>query len=92
MTATADSPDLARSDAADLVAALSAREADVLALLANGYSNRGIGAALALSERTVEAYLTTIFQKFRIEHAPGTNRRVLAALVYLDYLDGSLGV
>lgn len=52
---------------------LSDREVEILRLLAVGMTNRRIGDALSLSEKTVKNYLTSIFQKLRI------NSRVQAA-------------
>jgi DNA-binding NarL/FixJ family response regulator len=67
----------------DPLAALSAREREVLALVAEGRSNGAIAAQLVLAERTVESHMRSIFQKLRIEDAPDTHRRVLAVLTQL---------
>lgn len=45
---------------------LTARELDVLQLLARGLSNRGIGEALFISDRTVQAHLTSVFDKLGV--------------------------
>jgi DNA-binding NarL/FixJ family response regulator len=45
----------------------SKREAEVLALLARGLTNRAIAADLAIVERTVEAHLTSMFEKGQVE-------------------------
>ncbi|HEX5427184.1 MAG TPA: response regulator transcription factor [Pedococcus sp.] len=64
---------------------LSAREREVLALMAQGMSNGGIGQKLFLSPRTVETHVTAIFDKLPLRAADhATNRRVLAVLTYLD--------
>ena len=64
---------------------LSQRERDVLTLMAEGRSNVGIGQALFLSPRTVEAHIASIFVKLPLEGADNTsNRRVLAVLTFLQ--------
>ena len=67
----------------DEMAELTARERDVLAHMAQGRSNAGIGLALGLSARTVEAYVASVFQKLRLPAAGDDNRRVLAVLTWL---------
>jgi DNA-binding NarL/FixJ family response regulator len=62
---------------------LSAREFDVLALLAEGLSNRAIGERLHVNERTVETHITQVFTKLGLESGPATHRRVLAVLTFL---------
>ena len=62
---------------------LSERERDVLAVMAEGRSNAGIGDRLHLSEKTVEAYARSAFTKLGLHAAPDDNRRVLAVLAYL---------
>jgi DNA-binding NarL/FixJ family response regulator len=63
--------------------ALSDRERDVLAEMAQGRSNHGIGERLYLSEKTVEAYARSAFTKLGLVAGPDDNRRVLAVLAYL---------
>lgn len=63
---------------------LSPRELDVLRHLAQGMSNAGIAAALFLSERTVDAHLRSIFVKLRLVQSTDDNRRVQAALLWLQ--------
>jgi DNA-binding NarL/FixJ family response regulator len=67
----------------DPVAALSPREHEVLALVAEGMSNSAIAARLTVTERTVEAHITQAFHKLRLSADPGTHRRVLAVLAFL---------
>lgn len=63
---------------------LTPRETEVLALMAEGQSNRGIGERLYLSERSVEAVISRIFSKLGLlEAGSSSNRRVLAVLEYL---------
>ena len=67
----------------DPVDELSAREREVLGLVAEGFSNVAIAERLFITERTVEAHVKQIFGKLAITQAPDTNRRVLAVLAYL---------
>jgi len=62
---------------------LTARERDVLALMAEGRSNRGICQKLYLAPKTVESHVHSIFGKLDIATAPDDHRRVLAVLTYL---------
>lgn len=63
---------------------LSARERELLQLIATGRSNRGISEELALSERTVEAHVASIMRKLGLERDTSTNSRVRACLMYLS--------
>jgi DNA-binding NarL/FixJ family response regulator len=72
-----------RRRATDPMADLTDREREVLSLMAEGCSNRAIGARLSLSEKTVEAHVRGIFTKLDLLPAPDDNRRVLAALAFL---------
>ena len=74
---------LGRRRRADPLADLSARERQVLGLIAEGMSNRAIAARLFVTERTVEAHVTQIFQKLRLPESPDQHRRVLAVLAFL---------
>jgi DNA-binding NarL/FixJ family response regulator len=67
----------------DPLAVLSQRERQVLGLIAEGMSNRAIAARLFVTERTVEAHVTQIFQKLRLPESPDQHRRVLAVLTFL---------
>jgi len=62
---------------------LTEREREVLALIAEGRSNRGICERLFLSPKTVETHVHAIFRKLGIGEEPGSHRRVLAVLAYL---------
>jgi DNA-binding NarL/FixJ family response regulator len=62
---------------------LTEREREVLALLAEGLSNRAIAEQLVVTQRTVESHVNQIFQKLRLNENPDSHRRVLAVLTYL---------
>jgi DNA-binding NarL/FixJ family response regulator len=68
----------------DPLRALSPREREVLALMAEGRSNSGIGRQLWVSEGTVEKHVRSILMKLRIPEASVDHRRVLAVLTFLD--------
>jgi len=68
---------------ASSVARLSDKEHQVLALMAEGRSNRGIAQYLFLSVKTVETHVAGIFGKLGLPPAPDQHRRVLAVLRYL---------
>jgi DNA-binding NarL/FixJ family response regulator len=62
---------------------LSAREKQVLTLMAQGRTNAGIAAELVVAERTVEKHVTAIFAKLGLPDTPNDHRRVLAVLTHL---------
>ena len=62
------------------VGSLTGRERDVLSLMAEGKSNRGIATALFLSLKTVETHIGNILGKLNIDQSPEDHRRVLAVL------------
>lgn len=62
---------------------LTARETDVLRLMAEGRSNAAIAETLFLSGGTVEKHVTAVFAKLGLEAAPADHRRVLAVLRFL---------
>jgi DNA-binding NarL/FixJ family response regulator len=63
--------------------ALTAREHDVLALMAEGRSNSAIAEHLVVTERAVEKHISNIFSKLGLPPSDSENRRVLAVLAYL---------
>jgi DNA-binding NarL/FixJ family response regulator len=65
------------------LALLTAREREVLGLMAEGRSNSGIADKLVLSEGAVEKHIANIFGKLSLEPEAADNRRVLAVLRYL---------
>jgi DNA-binding NarL/FixJ family response regulator len=80
----------------DGLGALTAREHDVLALMAEGRSNGAIADTLVISERAVEKHVANIFSKFSLTPSGTDHRRVLAVLRYLgsgpaDPLPGHAG-
>ena len=72
-----------RARPASRLDALTERERDVLAVMAEGRSNRGICERLFLSPKTVEAHVKHIFMKLGINESGDAHRRVLAVLAYL---------
>ena len=66
-----------------LVGTLTAREHEVLKLMAEGRSNSGIAEVLHLSVKTIETHVEHILEKLGIEPSPGEHRRVLAVLELL---------
>jgi DNA-binding NarL/FixJ family response regulator len=62
---------------------LTEREREVLVLIAEGRSNKGICERLCLSPKTVEAHVRHVLQKLDIDGSPDDHRRVLAVLTYL---------
>jgi DNA-binding NarL/FixJ family response regulator len=74
---------LQRTRAASPLDELTPREREVLALIAEGRSNRAICAQLFLSPKTVEAHVHQIFLKLGLVDDPEEHRRVSAVLAYL---------
>jgi DNA-binding NarL/FixJ family response regulator len=74
---------LARRHRVEPIANLTPREQEILALMAEGRSNRGICRTLWLSPKTVETHIRGAFAKLGIREAAEDNRRVLAVLTYL---------
>lgn len=63
---------------------LTARELEVLGLLAQGASNAAIGERLFLTKRAVEKHVGSIFFKLSLPEARDVSRRVMATLIYLS--------
>jgi DNA-binding NarL/FixJ family response regulator len=63
---------------------LSAREREVLTLMAEGLSNAGIGRRLWITEGTVEKHVRSILTKLDLADTPDDHRRVRAVIMYLD--------
>lgn len=66
------------------LAVLTARERDVLGLMAEGRSNGAISRILVISERAVEKHIGNIFSKLGLPPSDADHRRVLAVLRYLE--------
>jgi DNA-binding NarL/FixJ family response regulator len=65
---------------------LTDREREVLALMAEGRSNRAIAERLFVTEHTVEKHVKSIFASLALPQSPDDHRRVLAVVTYLDSL------
>ena len=68
----------------DPLAVLSAREREVLALMAEGRSNAGIARRLWVTEGTVEKHVRAILTKLNLPEADDDHRRVLAVITFLE--------
>ncbi|MFF3443187.1 response regulator [Streptosporangium sp. NPDC002721] len=68
----------------DPLGLLTAREQEVLALMAEGRSNSGIAHKLWITEGTVEKHVHSILSRMRIPGTEEDHRRVLAVLTFLD--------
>ena len=79
MSAGDRAPGAARDDLLDR---LSPRELEVLALMAEGRSNRAIGQELAVELKTVETHVGRVFSKLGLDEDRLGNRRVLAVLTF----------
>ena len=71
-------------DADDPLEDLTRRERDVLALMAEGLSNAGIGKRLWITEGTVEKHVHSILAKLHLPETGEGHRRVLAVVTFLD--------
>lgn len=68
----------------DPLAALSAREREVLTLMAEGLSNAGIGRRIWVTEGTVEKHVRSILTKLNLPETGDDHRRVRAVMMYLE--------
>jgi DNA-binding NarL/FixJ family response regulator len=66
------------------LAQLTDREQQVLALMAEGRSNRAIAERLFVTDHTVEKHVKNILGTLRLPQSPDDHRRVLAVITYLD--------
>lgn len=71
----------------DPLADLTQRELDVLALVAQGRTDRGISQELFVTRKTVEAHIRSIFRKLDLPADASENRRVHAVLAFLRYAE-----
>jgi len=74
---------LGRRRREDPLESITAREREVLGLMAEGRSNAAIAEALVVTERAVEKHVTSIFSKLDLTPTVEDHRRVLAVLAYL---------
>jgi DNA-binding NarL/FixJ family response regulator len=65
------------------LAELTKRERDVLALMADGLSDRGIAQRLVVTTKTVETHIRHIFSKLDLPRGAANNRRVHAVVAFL---------
>jgi DNA-binding NarL/FixJ family response regulator len=75
---------LGASRRADSLAVLTGREREVLSLIAQGRSNTAIAAELVISPKVVEKHVASIFAKLGLAPSGSDNRRVIAAIKYLE--------
>jgi len=75
---------LARSRQSDPLAALSPREREVLALMAEGRTNAAIARTLIVSDKAIEKHVSNIFMKLDLPPSDSEHRRVLAVLRWLE--------
>jgi DNA-binding NarL/FixJ family response regulator len=75
---------LARHERDARLGRLTAREREVLGLMAEGHSNAGVAARLVVTEKAISKHIGSIFSKLDLYPAEDANRRVLAVLTYLN--------
>ena len=73
-----------RNRAHDPLDSLTPREREVLALMAEGRTNRAIAERLVVTERAVEKHVTSVLGKLGLPVSAGDHRRVLAVLAFLQ--------
>ena len=69
---------------------LTSREREILAMMAEGRTNRAIAAATGVNIKTIEGHVAMVFAKLSLESAGDDNRRVLAVITYLRAPDHAL--
>jgi DNA-binding NarL/FixJ family response regulator len=67
----------------DALGALTAREREVLSLMAEGLTNNAIARRLVLTERTVEGHIRSVLMKLDLPASEDAHRRMLAVITYL---------
>ena len=75
---------LGQHQAQNRLGRLSAREREVLGLMAQGRSNAAIARELVVNEKTIETHIASVLTKLDLLQAPDDHRRVLAVLAWLD--------
>jgi DNA-binding NarL/FixJ family response regulator len=67
---------------------LTPREQEILALVAEGWSNAAIAERIVITKRAVERHINSIFSKLNLGDSENISRRVKAALLYLSGTSG----
>ncbi|HEY3940892.1 MAG TPA: response regulator transcription factor, partial [Acidimicrobiales bacterium] len=75
---------LTKRSSDDPLGGLTAREREVLALVAEGRSNAAVAGRLVVSEKAVSKHIANIFLKLDLAPSDDDNRRVMAVLAYLN--------
>jgi DNA-binding NarL/FixJ family response regulator len=75
---------LAASRRADALATLTPREREVLSLMAQGRTNAAVAGTLHISPGVVEKHVASVFAKLGLAPSDNDNRRVIAAIKYLE--------
>ena len=78
-----------RPKGSSIISTLSARQLEVLELLAQGYSNKRIAQELFLGEKSVENYVKVVYEKLHITREGSLNPRVQAVVLYLENTQSS---